>query len=37
MRLTRLLVLFALTPVLARADVFNTYGYGPGPPRWAGR
>ena len=29
MRLSRLLVLLALNPVLARADVFNTFGYGP--------
>ena len=27
--LSRFVVLLALTPLLARADVFNTYGYGP--------
>lgn len=29
MRVSRLVVLLALTPWLGRADVFNTYGYGP--------
>ena len=29
MRLSRVVVLLALTPWLSRADVFNTYGYGP--------